>query len=142
MGHYYGNVDYESILSSMRQYYARYPLELQLTWLVEMLILQVFIVLRSSNSNRLQYDVDEDKYTVYQYTVKRYLQFVGFSADVINKLFYFRNKYVHEGPCAAKSILYELKYSYPLELIELSRFVDVNPNLNVTLYKLVEGEDV
>ena len=108
MGHYYGNIDYVSLLHRMRQHYTRYPLELQLTWLVEMVMIKVFIVL-SETTNQLRYNAEEDRYTMYQYTVKMYLQRVGFNISTINLLFSFRNKYVHEGPCAAKNLLSELK---------------------------------
>ena len=128
--------DYIKELTELKLNFNYHPLEYQLIWLVEILILLVFLQIRDSGGV-LQENKNNNSIRFYQKTVKLYLNRY-YTDTLINKLFDFRNEYTHSGAYKAMKTFRDL-LEYKDELDKLAEFAEVQLNFDFQLYPIIDA---
>ena len=133
MGEYLQNYDYYATIDKLRRSAAYYPLELQLVWLVEILLLSAYM------ANRAKCKVNYKNLHVFYF--KDLLRFsknllTDEESSTLQILVYFRNTFVHEGAVAAQDYFNTLVYAERPKLLRLAELVKIELNLGVDLYTI------
>ena len=134
MTEYLPDFDYTEYIERLKADMKYYPVELQLVWLLELLLMLVYLQHRSSYTVN-----DRGKHVFY---ARNLIDYLGDNKK-INMSFMrvftqFRNKYVHEGPTAASSLYDKLIHKYTDQLKILAKFVGIRLNFGLDLYSTFE----
>ena len=130
LGEYNPTYDYYKTISSLRLSCKYYPLELQLIWVLEILLLSAYMAnrdkcRRNSKGNHIFYFGNLR-------TVSRSVPSIDL--DALNLLIKFRNLYVHEGAKSAQSTFNVLVYDKREELENIAKAANITLNRQVLLY--------
>ncbi len=126
-----------SEMTSIRNNFNKYNIEIQLVWLYELLLLKVLT--DKIRRNDLTHVTSIGKfYTYYPHDAIDMLGCIGFNEDCLDNLKKYRNKYVHTGTDSAYEMFVPLYVTYRESLIELANYVDVRLNFDISLYVRIE----
>lgn len=132
MNEYLRNFNYYSTIDSLRKSIKYYPLELQLTWMLEVLLLSAYMAHR--DTCKVNY---KDCHVFYFKDLLRLSKSFLNKEELLtlNTLIKFRNTYVHEGTASAEDYFKTLVYAERHNLLKLAEVARVELNLHVILYE-------
>lgn len=132
MGEYKHNFNYYTTISTLRESCKYYPVELQLIWLVEILLLSAYMANRENcHKNSKGLDV-----FYFGNLLKVSKNIDGLDHNTLRTLVKFRNVYVHEGAVAAQDYFNTLVYAERPKLLRLAELAKIELNLGVDLYTI------
>lgn len=126
-------------LSLLKKDFAYYPIELQLVWLSEIMLVLTFIDM--SDNGTLQLNKKQDRYVLTQQMARSILAPMLRGDRYILILNTLRNIYVHKGSLAALP-QYRKLLIYKCHIDKLAEFAGVTLNWNCSLYKILDVKDV
>lgn len=131
MGEYLRNYDYYITIDSLRDSCKYYPLELQLIWLLEILLLSSYI------SNRASCKVSKQGRHLFYFKdllrlSKKFMS--DYELEALYTLIKFRNVYVHEGALAARDYFSSLVNKNRDSVLRLAELARVELHMSITLY--------
>lgn len=131
MGEYDVNFNYYETIATLRESCKFMPLELQLIWLLEILLLSAYMGNRSK-VRRFNYKGQH----IYSFNDLRRAskKITGIEPNTLRLLIKFRNTYVHEGWLSAKDMYETLIYPERHNLIKIADAAKVDINFNYSLY--------
>lgn len=132
MGIYKSDYDYNITINKLKANFIDSCFELQLLWLVEILVLKMFLYLRDNSPDKLNRAPNGD-YLFKQSSVFKVLQDFDLNTDTVSTLVLYRNKFVHVGYLDAKTIADDLVENNMFDLITIAHFIGVNLNFNKRL---------
>ena len=131
MGEYNVTYDYYQTIAKLRESVKYMPLELQLIWLLEILLLSSYMAARSKA-------VRVNKKGKHVFSFKDLLRssrnIPCLDINTLRLLIKFCNTYVHEGWLSAKDMYETLIYPERHNLIKIADAAKVDINLNYSLY--------
>ena len=130
MGEYNVSYNYYNVVATLKKSLASYPLELQLVWLLEINLINAYMMNRNkcfinNKGNHLFYFRDLLRFTS---------KLNKLDTNAMKLIIKFRNKYVHEGCDAAKPYFDKLVYENRESLCKIAEEFNVKLNINITLY--------
>lgn len=131
--------DCAKVLSEMRKEFKYYPIELQLIWLSEMLLIIAFGIIKDKKKVKL--NKNKDKYVFTQRNAESILSTITLDSEIPILLDTFRNAYVHRGAYNAFYKFKEILDNVTL-INKLAEFAGVTLNWNCSLYKILDVKDV
>ena len=131
MGEYDVNFNYYETITTLKDSCKFMLLELQLIWLLEILLLSAYMGNRSK-VRRFNYKGQH----IYSFNDLRHAskKIAGIEPNTLRLLIKFRNTYVHEGWLSAKDMYETLIYPERHNLIKIADAAKVDINFNYSLY--------
>ena len=135
MGEFRNNDNYAKELNLLRKSTKDYPLELQLVWLFEILMILTYIA-HVRKHLYMKYNTDRDTYVITQSKCVSYVSRGLRDADVMSLLAKFRDAYVHEGSLSDASRMFqELVDDHKDALRILAGKAQINLNFGFSMYE-------
>lgn len=132
------NFDPNVICNMLRKSFHYYPIEMQLVWLSELLLITAFT--RIENPNKIKLNKAKDKYVFTQRDSRFIINNIlndNYTYTLLDK---FRNEYVHKGSDCAYDLFKEL-FSSRNPVDKLAKFAGVTLNWNCSLYEILDIKD-
>lgn len=132
-----------AVLNSFRKSFKYYPIELQLVWLLEILLILSYDKLKGTNTKLLKYHKESGNWTLNQKKARIIIfELTNCDLSTVAVLEDFRNKYVHLGATVAYDDFISLctKEDNKYTLNYLADFVGVTLNWHCSWYEIFDVE--
>lgn len=128
----------DKVLAELRKEFEYYPIELQLVWLSEMLLIIAFGTIK--NTKKVKLNKNNNKYVFTQRNAESILGSIIQNSKIPLLLNKYRNEYVHRG---AYNSFYMFKEIFDNATIinKLAEYAGVKLNWNCSLYSILVMKD-
>lgn len=130
----------EDALNSFRKSLKYYPIELQLVWLFEMLVIIAYTKASEDGSSLIGFNKRSGNYVLTQSKTRVIISSILASDKILKLLETFRNYYVHKGPDQAYKFYKDVftKSNRRNEMNKLADLAGVTLNWNCSLYEILD----